>query len=231
MNMNPEWVRNRRVHVAALAAVLGLAGIVGGYSWWDARFKPPPSIFDTPVDDVLAYLTIDDFSQLPLKERLDFLLSFADRFRGLSSGESATMAAFLAGVAGPARAQLEQNVRILAKDALADGAAGYFAVPEKDRKAYIEKWTCDWVRFAERAATGKESTKTDKEILGGIDRQAAREGERAGDIGAVPALDSGGAMAFLGFWSSQVEGTASPREQGQIARFLDDVRGHFSPVF
>lgn len=220
--------RQRAIAIVAAACLL----VVLSIGWWrSARFQPPPSIFDTPVDGVLEYLTIDDFSQLPLKERMDFMLALADRFRSFSSGDSVAMSAFVAGVTGPARKQAEENIRILAKDALAEAAAGYFALPADQRGAFIDDWVCDWIRFGERAATGKESTKSDKEILDGINRQASREGERAERIGNIPALDTEGALGFLGFFSSQVQGTASPKEQGQIASFLDDVRGHFSPVF
>lgn len=224
-------LHDARARTLAIGAFLAVACAAVLLTWWNARFKPPPSIFDTPVDGVLGYLTVDDFSQLPLEERLDFMLQLADRFRTFEAGDSMAMSAFVAGVTGPARKQAEENLRLLAKDALAKGAEGYFAVPKEDRGAYIDGWVCEWVRFAERAATGKESTKGDTEILDGIHRQADREGERAGRIGEIPALDTDGALGFLGFWSSQVQGTASPREQGQIARFLDDVRGHFSPVF
>ncbi|MDA0802926.1 MAG: hypothetical protein O2819_04120 [Planctomycetota bacterium] len=230
MNLS-DTLSSRRVQVAMLAVILVAGAGTGAFAWWNTRFQPPPSIFDTPVDGVLSYLTIDDFSQLPLKERLDFMLDLADRFRGLGSGESASMAAFLAGVTGPSRAQLEQNVRLLAKDALVEGAATYYTLPKDHRGDYIEKWTCDWIRYGERVTTGEESKKTDEELLRGIRRGAERDGERVADMGNIPSLNAEGAMSFLGFFSTQVQGTASPREQGQIAGFLDDVRGHFSPVF
>jgi hypothetical protein len=35
------------------------------------------------------------------------------------------------------------------------------------------------------------------------------------------------AMRFLDFWASDVEKASSPKEQGQIVRFLGDVRKHF----
>ncbi|MDA1008463.1 MAG: hypothetical protein O2800_05610 [Planctomycetota bacterium] len=231
MNFIQECMSSRRAQGSLATALLIAVCLTGGIWWWNARWRPPPSIFDCPVDNVLSYLTRDDFNALPLKDRIEYMMQFADRFRGLKAGESASMAAFLAGVTGPTRKQMTQNMRILAKDVLAEGASTYLTLDEKDRKTYIDKWTCDWIRFAERAATGNESKKTDTEILKGIEKQASRDTNRVKELGEIPGLDSDGAMAFLGFFHTQVEGTASPREQGQIARFLDDVRGHYSPVF
>jgi len=118
--LREAWESKRREIFGAVGALalLGLAGY-GVYWWVEVRFRPPPSIFDSPVDDVLGYFALDDFSQLPVEERIRFLRELADRFRGMSQSDSATMAAFLAGLAGPAREQATQNARVLAKDILA----------------------------------------------------------------------------------------------------------------
>jgi len=209
----------------AACALLGL----GGYWWLEVRFRPPPSIFDSPVDDVLGYFALDDFSQLPIEERIRFLRELADRFRGMSQADSATMAAFLAGLSGPAREQATQNARVLAKDVLAQGADEYFKVPEKDRGKYIDEWLVRWLKTGERIATGKESERTDEEMLADIREQGERGRQRAAERPSdrMPSLTEGGAMRFLDFWASDVEKASSPKEQGQIVRFLGDVRKRF----
>ena len=53
----------------------------------------------------------------------------------------------------------------------------------------------------------------------------ARGAERPAN--EMPSLTEGGAMRFLDFWASDVEKASSPKEQGQIVRFLGDVRKHF----
>ena len=131
------------VSVAVLTAVVWL-----GWIWMASRWSPPPSIFDSPVDDVLGYLTVDDFNQLSVEERLKYLGEFATRFRGLQQEESASMAAFLAGVTGPTREQMRQNARTLAKDVLLEGAEGYFATPDDQRGRYIDDWLAGWQRRA-----------------------------------------------------------------------------------
>ena len=88
--------RKREV-INAIVAVVLVAALVWLFWWWFfIKWQPPPSIFDSPVEDVLGYLSMDDFSQLPLEERLEFLMEFSDRFRGMSQADSAAMAAFMA---------------------------------------------------------------------------------------------------------------------------------------
>jgi hypothetical protein len=221
--------RRREIGLASGAIALAAALGFGAYWWFEIRFRPPPSIFDSPVDDVLGYFAMDDFSKLPVEERIRFLRELADRFRGMGQAESATMAAFLAGLSGPAREQATQNARVLAKDVLAEGAANYFAIPEKDRGKYIDDWMVKWIKTGERIATGKESDTPDEKRLADIREQGARGRERAAERqpGQLPSLTDDGAMRFLDFWASDVEKASSPTEQGQIVRFLGDVRKRF----
>lgn len=224
------WERRRREIVAVCGAISVCGALVAGAYWWfEVRFREPPSIFDSPVDDVLGYFALDDFSQLPIEERIRFLRELSDRFRGMSQADSATMAAFLAGLSGPAREQATQNARVLAKDVLAQGADEYFRIPERDRGKYIDEWLVRWIKTGERIATGKESERTDEEMLADIREQGERGRERAAERPAdrMPSLTEGGAMRFLDFWASDVEKASSPREQGQIVRFLGDVRKRF----
>jgi hypothetical protein len=139
------------------------------------------------------------------------------------------MAAFLAGLSGPAREQATQNARVLAKDILAQGAADYFKVAEKDRGKYIDDWMVRWLKTGERIATGKDSEKPDDERLEDIRREGDRGRERAAERPAdrMPSLTEDGAMRFLDFWASDVEKASTPVEQGQIVRFLGDVRKRF----
>jgi hypothetical protein len=221
--------RRREIGIALGGAALAAALGAGAYWWLEIRFRPPPSIFDTPVDDVLGYFALDDFSQLPVDERIRFLRELADRFRGMGQAESATMAAFLAGLSGPAREQATQNARLLAKDILAQGADEYFRIPEKDRGKFIDDWMVKWIKTGERIATGNESDKPDDERLADMKEQGERGRERAGNRPAneMPSLTEDGAVRFLDFWASDVEQASNPREQGQIVRFLGDVRKRF----
>ncbi|MFM1890306.1 MAG: hypothetical protein RLZZ565_1063, partial [Planctomycetota bacterium] len=60
-----------RAVFGSVGAVVAIAAVGAAAWWWTAiRFTPPPSIFDSPVDDVLGYLAMDDFSRLSLEERM-----------------------------------------------------------------------------------------------------------------------------------------------------------------
>lgn len=228
-----RWFLDRRRREVSIALVALLcASVAGGGLWWwnSVRWRKPPSIFDSPVDDVLGYLALPDFNRLPLDERMRFMLELSDRFRGADGAESAACAGFLAGVKGPVRQQLTQNARVLAKDILADGARGYVNLPPAERGKYIEEWVVKWSRMGERLATGKERDRSDADRIGDFRRQGER-GESRMQGRDIPDLGADGAMGFLDFWQSEVEVASSPVEQGQIARFLDDVRGHFSKAF
>ncbi|MSR28443.1 MAG: hypothetical protein EXS03_02560 [Phycisphaerales bacterium] len=213
----------------SLAVVLAIVLVTVGLYWWGwMRWKPPPSIFDTPVDDVLGYLALDDFNKLPLDERMKFLMDLATRFRDMDSSDSAAMAGFFAGLAGPMRQQLTQNVRNLARDILVQGAAGYFGAA--DRGKYIDGWVLEWTKMGERLATGKERVRSDKERLDRIKTQAKRNDQQLGEA-TTPSLTEDNALDFVSFWQKEVEGTASPKQQGQILRFLEDVRKRYSDAF
>jgi hypothetical protein len=155
-----------------------------------------------------------------------FLLEFADRFRGLSQSESAVMAGFLAGLSGPAREQLTQNARQLAKDILAQGADRYLSLPAAERAKFLDEWLLEWTKLGERLATGEVSDTPDQERLRDIKEDAKRDANRERDAARIPLLNDRSASRFLDFWSSDVESASSPKEQGQITRFMEDLRKH-----
>lgn len=215
--------RERIVRAAAATAVAVLL-FSAGWWWFAVRWRPPPSIFDTPVDNVLGYFTTPDFNRLTVEERVKYVQQFVSRFRGMNQQDSVVAAAFLAGVTGKVREQLTQNVRILAKDILSQGAQRFVNLPESERGPFIDKWIAEWFRFAETTATGKESTRSDEEILQGARAEARRGEERQQERLKGKQLTDRGADRFLGFWESEVEPASTPREQAQISRFMDAVR-------
>jgi len=219
----PVMERDRRPMLLA-AAALALAAAGAGSWWWSARWRPPPSIFDSPVDSVVGYFTTPDFNRLSVDERVAYLRDFVQRFRGMSQQDSAVTAAFLAGVTGPVREQLAQNVRILAKDILAQGASAYVNLPESERGAFIDAWMVRWYRFAQTTVTGEDPGRSDEEILAGARAEAERGEERQRERMAGRDLSARSADRFLGFWGSEVEKASTPREQAQISRFMDAVR-------
>lgn len=220
--------RKREVAVGALGVLLTIAILLLGWWWFVVKWQPPPSIFDSPVEDVLGYLSMDDFSQLPLKERIAFLVEFSDRFRGMSQQDSAAMAAFLAGLSGPVREQATENARLLAKDILAEGAATYLDLPADERAAYMDEWLAEWMRLGERVTRGEERDQTDEDRVGRLKERAQADSTRERDADRIRPLTATGAVRFMDFWAREVETSASPREQGQIVLFMRDLRKHLT---
>jgi hypothetical protein len=223
-----ELVREHRARIVGGAVVAVAAVAIGiGLNWYfNVRWKPPPSIFDTPMNGVLDYFTTTDFNALPMRERMKYIEELVGRMRGMSQQDSVVAAAFLAGVTGKARAQLEQNVRILAKDILAEGAATYVNLPPEKRGEFLDQWLVEWVRTAELLATGAPSTRDPKEIVDSTAEQAKRNETNQGKRMAGRSLTPKGATRFLDFWAGEVEPAASPREMGQISKFMDGMRQH-----
>lgn len=220
--------RKREVAVGAVGVVLIAAILIFAWWWFAVRWQPPPSIFDSPVEDVLGYLSMDDFSQLPLEERIAFLVEFSDRFRGMSQEDSAAMAAFLAGLSGPVREQATENARILAKDILAEGASTYVNLPAEERAAYMDEWIAQWMRLGERVTRGEERDRSDEERVERIRDRAREDSTREIDPDRIRPLTATGAVRFMDFWAREVETSASPREQGQIVLFMRDLRKHLT---
>ena len=71
MDLGELWEEHRSQIVTSVAAALVVALLASG-SWWffAGRWKAPPSIFDSPVDNVLGYFTTDDFNLLSVDERI-----------------------------------------------------------------------------------------------------------------------------------------------------------------
>ena len=144
------------------------------------------------------------------------------------AGESAAAAAFLAGVTGPTREQMRQNARTLAKDVLLEGAEGYFATDEAERGRYIDDWLAGWQRRAEEMVMGEARPIDDGARADEIRADAREDMMRDRDGDRMPGIDDRTTSRFLGFWRSDIESASTPKEQGQIIRFMEDIRVHLA---
>ncbi len=203
---------------AAAGVVMVL--IIGASVWafFPHIHRKPPSIFDTPVDGVLDYLSTEDFSKLSVKERMEYLSGIVERFKGFSQFESVIASSFFAGLTGPANEKLIDNARLLGKDILVEGAAEFLALKTQDeRDKFIDKWIVDWVRFGEKTV-GRDSGKSDEEVLNQMSRQAKRDSRQVGD------LNDQMAQRIMDFWDRDVASVSSPKEQSQIFQFAPAIR-------
>ena len=70
--------------------------------------------------------------------------------------------------------------------------------------------------------------RSDDERAAEIRADAREDMTRERDTDRIPDLDGKAAERFIGFWQSDVDSASTPREQGQIIRFLDDLRVHLA---
>ena len=75
-------------------------------------------------------------------------------------------------------------------------------------------------------ALGEERELSDEDRLERMNERSRRDFmcDRDGMDGQK--MDGEDAVRFIDFWRSDVEVASTPREQGQILRFLEDLRGH-----
>lgn len=208
---------SRRLRVGAgILAALMLA--CAAWLFLPHLHRRPPSIFDSPVDDVLGYLGRDDFGKLSIEERVKYLQGIIRRFSSMNQTDSVVASSFLAGLKGPASEKIVQNARVLGKDIFVQGAAEYLNLQtEEERNAYLDQWIVKWVRFGEES-TGRVSGRSDDQILANLQNQAKRDLKRGIDINADMA------QQMLDFWDRDVASVASPKEQAQIFQFGPALR-------
>jgi hypothetical protein len=211
-------IERRQAALIGIIAAAVIAGVVAAGMMLNGP-RRPPSIFDSPADNLAGYLVSADFNRLSTEERLAFLSGLIERFRGMSQSESAVVAAFFAGLTGPARERLRDNVRHLAKDILVEGADGYLALKtDAERARFLDQWVVKWARFADGLG-GPANARSDEEILSRLRRQAERDTRGF-------QFDAQAAQQLIDFWQSDVAGVTSPAEQGRLFRFLPDLRNH-----
>jgi hypothetical protein len=218
-----DWLASmsprRGIVIGAGALVVILAALA---AWWLLLSGPrrPPSIFDSPADDAASYLASRDFSLLSVEERLAFITGLIERFQGMSQSDSALVAAFFAGLGAPARERLRDNVRILGRDILLEGADGYLALKtDEERAAYLDQWLLKWMRFG-RELGGSSTQRSDGDLMERMRADARRDAER------TQQLDAEMAQEIIDMWQNDVASVTSPKDQGKMFRFLPAIRDH-----
>lgn len=217
-----ERRHDRKIVLIVLPSLL----VIGMVLWLILGFRghrQPPSIFDTPVDDVSGYLASADFNALSTQERLAYIQGILNRFGSMNQSDSAVASAFFAGLTAKASEQLMNNARTLGKDILVEGAAGYLAMKTDEKKgAYIDQWLVKWVQFSDQMGGRNDNRggRSDSDILDRLSRQAKGDVQRIGEINPIMAQQA------MDFWTRDVASVASPKEQGQIFVFLPAIRDH-----
>ena len=226
----PALLRDILNRHKTLAMVVGMsigllgAGSGGALAW--AAFRPinAPDAGNDPLTNVLGFALLDkDFRRLPVRERLELVLQLAQRLQTMNAGDSVLVAAFAAGIAGEARKQLEENMRTLAIDLMADYAKNYSGLDDAQREAFLDETALEWSTMLEQF-TGQESDATNEERLADMREQAQSDAEAARR--ADGPLTEDNVASFFESMQADVNGDAKPTERAQTARFVRDMTRH-----
>lgn len=218
---NNPTSRNRLVVGACVALIAG-AGFAG-YRYWEMHHRPDYAL--DPVDDLAEFTFLrGDFNSLPIKERLKLIKEFADRVRNASSGDSALLASFAAGISGKAREQIQENGARLMLDMVDSSAVDYMKVPESERGAFLEKSVIEWTRIGDQVSG--RGDRTDDEILADIKKQTQQRDEMRKKMG--PERSAKMAAGIVGFLNGNVANHANPVQSQRTLQMMSDVNKHFS---
>ncbi|MGH7244979.1 MAG: hypothetical protein ACREJD_16310 [Phycisphaerales bacterium] len=213
--------RNRLV-IAACAALL-IGGGLTGYQYWRLHHRPNYEL--DPVDDLAEFTFLrGDFNSLPIKERLKLIKDFADRIRNASSGDSALLASFAAGISGKARDQIQENGARLMLDMVDSSAMDYAKVAPEDRGAFLEKSVIEWTRIGDQVSG--RGDRTDEEILADVRKQTNDRDEMRKKMG--PEKSAKMAAGIVGFLNGNVANHANPVQSQRTLQMMSDVSKHFS---
>ena len=216
--------RKIRARMIGAICVLGVAGAAfGGYRYWALHHRPDYAL--DPIDDLAEFTFLrGDFNSLPIKERLRLIKEFADRIRNASSGDSALLASFAAGISGKAREQIQENGARLMLDMVDASAVDYMKVPEAERGAFLEKSVIEWTRIGDQVAG--RGDRTDDEILADIKKQTKDRDEMRKKMG--PERSAKMAAGIVSFLDGNVANHANPVQSQRTLQMMSDVNRHFS---
>ncbi|MGD9693225.1 MAG: hypothetical protein AB7G17_09185 [Phycisphaerales bacterium] len=207
----------------ALGITVGALGLLCGASIAYSALRPisVPDAQRARLPKILSFALLDaDFNKLPVRERLELVLSLAKRMQGMNAGDSALVAAFAAGIRGQAREQLETNARTLASDLMADYGKQYTAIPDDQKEAFLESTAVEWSKLMEQL-TGEERNVSDAERLSEMRDQAKRDAERGRQTDRRLTADR--ASNFMRMVQSDFSRYSSPNDRASSALFLRDM--------
>lgn len=211
----------RRVILAGAAVILVGAGVG---AWLALRPAPMPDFVTDDLDDVLDFALLQpDFNRLPLDERLRLVGQIIQRLGAMDGADSELLAAFAAGIAGPARKQLEENVSLLAVELWDRYALGYAQVPGDQRGAYLERSAVEFTRMMEGLA-GETRDISDEERLREMRAQAEADEQALRDPSQRPGGRQAGRM--FRFMDDGIGGHASPQQRARGGQLMRDMVRH-----
>lgn len=197
--------------------------VAGGVVWAILSMLPvpEPDVMHDDLQSVASFAMTDDFNRLTPRERISFLQKFFNRFRDFDEDDAAELSEFLADINYKLRQQIEENVRRLAVDFLAESAMDYANVPMEEREGFLRNLLIELDKLGE-GFSGRERDVSDEDRMAGMNRQGKREQDRANQqIGST--VDAQGVNMVFNLYETEVSGKVPAVQRGAIARLMLDL--------
>jgi len=226
-----EWMERLRTATAFLRepraiwtlSISGGAVVAGGVVWAILSMLPvpEPDVMDDDLHSVASFAMTDDFNRLTPRQRISFLQKFFNRFRDFDENDAAELSEFLADINYKLRQQIEENVRRLAVDFLAESAMDYANVPMNDREAFLRNLLLELDKLGD-GFSGRQRDVSDEDRMAAMNRQGKREQDRANEqVGST--VDARGVNMVFNLYETEVSGKVPAVQRGAIARLMLDL--------
>ncbi|MCC6908391.1 MAG: hypothetical protein IT430_10655 [Phycisphaerales bacterium] len=198
--------------VLAGGAVLGILAMLP---------LPEPDVMGDDLHEVATFAMAEDFNRLTPRERISYLQKFFDRFRDFDEEDAAELSELIADLNFKLREQIEENMRRLAVDFLAESAMEYTNVPADEREAFLRNLLLELDKIGD-GFSGRERDISDAERMAAMERQGKREQEHASEeIGST--VDPRGVNMIFNLYETEVSGKVPAVQRGAIARLMLDL--------
>lgn len=152
--------------------------VIGAALYFILRPIPQPDYKKGKLNKIFNYtLLTDEFNRQPVEKRLELIGQLVNRLKNMSAGDSTLLAGFAAGIAGSARAQIEENASRLAIDVWDKYARDYAQVKPEDKGAFLDSTLIEFTKMMETIG-GQPRNISDTERLAEAQRQAKRDEEQ-----------------------------------------------------
>ncbi len=171
--------RGFKATVIGAATVLALSGVgvAGYYLWPEGAPKPPPPVETATTQEAREYLASDDFKQLPLDQRTEWM---GQAMRKVAQMEDEERRNLWRNTDEQTRRRIGENMREMMTERINRDVETYHSLPESEREAFLDKQIDEmqqrWGRGGRGMGRGPRG-----------DRPPRREGQaRSGDRGGRP---------------------------------------------
>jgi hypothetical protein len=210
--------QSRRIAIGS-AAALGLAIVISAaIVWWPVR---TPDVATDRVDSIASFVMSPDFNSLSTEERLKYMTAFANRYHNLDDDDAVALAEFIADMNYDKRKQIEENMKGLVFDFLAESALSYENIPADQREQFLEQMLLDMDRMGDDMNNANRNL-SDTERLTAMRRHGQKEKDRASEQ-ISGQVDARGANMLFNVYNSEVSGSVPATQRGAIARLMLDL--------